>query len=59
LNTVVTDVLYTVLLGLDGEARIGDKQVFYTVLDEQGNKICGVDVTGEVEALAYQRFQTE
>jgi hypothetical protein len=58
LNTVVTDVLYTVLLGLDGETQIGNKQVFYTVLDEQGNRICG-DAMGEVEAIAYQRFQTE
>jgi hypothetical protein len=58
LDTVVTDLLYTVLLGLDGEARIGNKQVLYTVLDEQGNKICG-DAMGEVEAIAYQRFQIE
>ena len=58
LDAVVTDVLYTVLLGLDGEAQIGNKQVLYTILDEQGNKICG-DAMGEVETIAYQRFQIE
>ena len=58
LSTVVTDMLYTVLLGLDGEAQIGNKQVFYTLLDEQGNRICG-DAMGEIEAIAYQRFQTK
>jgi len=58
LNTIVTDVLYTVLLGLDGGAQIGNKQVFYTVLDEEGTKICG-DAMGDVEAIAYQRFQAE
>jgi hypothetical protein len=59
LDAVITDVLYTVLLGLDGETQIGNKQVFYNVLDEQGNKICGVDATGEVEAIAYKRFHTK
>ena len=54
LETVITDVLYTVLLGLDGAAQIGIKQVNYTVLDECNNRICG---DGEVEELAYELFQ--
>jgi hypothetical protein len=54
LDTALTDVLYTVLLGLDGAAQIGVKQVSYTVLDEYGNRICS---DGEVEALAYEMFQ--
>ena len=53
LDTAIADVLYTVLLGLDGAAQIGAKQVNYTVLDEYGNRICG---DGEVEALAYELF---
>jgi hypothetical protein len=55
LDAAITDILYTVLLGLDGEAQIGSKQVSYTVLDEQRNKICD-DGMGEIEALAYYRF---
>jgi hypothetical protein len=54
LDTAIADVLYTVLLGLDGAAQIGAKQVSYTVLDECGNRICS---DGEVEALAYEMFQ--
>lgn len=53
LDTAITDVLYTVLLGLDGAAQIGNKQVNYTVLDEHGSRICG---DGEVEAVAYELF---
>jgi hypothetical protein len=53
LDTATADILYTVLLGLDGAAQIGAKQVNYTVLDEYGNSICG---DGEIEALAYKRF---
>ena len=54
LDVAVTDILYTVLLGLDGAAQIGVKQVNYMVSDEQGNiVVCG---DGEVEALAYKRF---
>lgn len=54
LDAMLTDVLYTVLLGLDGAAQIGEKQVMYSVLDEEGSKICGE--MGEVEAFAYDYF---
>lgn len=54
LDTAITDILYTVLLGLDGATQVGAKQVNYTVLDEHGNRICS---DGEVEALAYEIFQ--
>ncbi|MGY3091231.1 hypothetical protein ACVWYF_004297 [Hymenobacter sp. UYAg731] len=54
LNAVITAILYTVLLGLDGTAQIGEKQVVYTILDEVGNKICGE--MGEVEVSAYEYF---
>ncbi|MDQ2793373.1 MAG: hypothetical protein M3Y12_05125 [Bacteroidota bacterium] len=57
LDSMLTDVLYTVLLGLDGAAQIGKKQVMYNVLDEDGNKICGE--LGEVEAFAYEYFHNQ
>ena len=57
LDTMLTDVLYTVLLGLDGAAQIGEKQVVYSLLDEEGNKICGE--MGEVEAFAYDYFHNQ
>lgn len=57
LDTMLTDILYTVLLGLDGAAQIGEKQVMYSLLDEEGNKICGE--MGEVEAFAYDYFHSQ
>ena len=54
LDALLTDVLYTVLLGLDGAFQIGEKQVVYSVLDEEGGKICGE--MGEVESFAYEYF---
>ena len=57
LDIMLTDVLYTVLLGLDGAAQIGEKQVVYSLLDEEGNKICGE--MGEVEAFAYDYFHNQ
>ena len=57
LDTMLTDVLYIVLLGLDGAAQIGEKQVVYSLLDEEGNKICGE--MGEVEAFAHDYFHNQ
>jgi signal transduction protein with GAF and PtsI domain len=57
LDVMLTDVLYTVLLGLDGATQIGEKQVMYSVLDEEGGKICGE--MGEVEAFAYEYFHSQ
>lgn len=52
LSSLLTDALYTVLLGLDGEAQIGHRQEMYQLLDEAGNKLTG----GEIEASAYEYF---
>jgi hypothetical protein len=57
LDTMITDILYTVLLGLDGETQIGNKQMVYTVFDEQGSIIC--DGLGDIEAYAYQEFYSK
>jgi hypothetical protein len=48
---LLTDVFYTVLLGLDGAAPIGGRQVSYQLLDEEGNEL-----TGELEGLAWEHF---
>ncbi|MGL5234671.1 MAG: hypothetical protein ACRC8Z_07950 [Empedobacter falsenii] len=52
LNGSLRDAFYTVLLGLDGEASIGDKQTLYKILDEENNELTG----GEIEASAYEYF---
>jgi len=46
------DTLYTILLGLDGEASIGGKQAVYKLFDEENNELTG----GEIEVSAYDYF---
>ncbi|WP_153800356.1 hypothetical protein [Foetidibacter luteolus] len=50
--TTLRDAYYAVLLGLDGEASIGDRQETYRIFDEQGNALSG----GEIEGYAYEYF---
>jgi hypothetical protein len=52
-STLLTDAFYTILLGLDGAASIGNQQHSYKILDEKGNEISG----GEIESYAYDYFQ--
>lgn len=52
LNNSLRDAFYTVLLGLDGEANIGDKQILYKVFDEGNNELTG----GKIEIAAYEYF---
>ena len=53
LDTVLTDTMYTLLLGLDGAASIGGSQQAYQIRDEAGNL---VSECGELEAAAYAQF---
>ena len=53
IDTLLTDVFYTVLLGLDGESSIGDTQQTYKIYDEEGSLISDC---GELEASAYEYF---
>jgi len=53
IDTLLTDVFYSVLLGLDGENSIGDTQQIYKIYDEEGNLISDC---GELEASAYEYF---
>lgn len=52
LNGVLRDAFYTTLLGLDGEAQIGERQETYKIEDENGNEITG----GEIESYAWEYF---
>ncbi len=52
LNEVLSDAFYTTLLGLDGEAQIGERQETYKVEDENGEELTG----GEIESFAWEYF---
>ncbi len=54
LDTSLTDVLYTILLGLDGTASIGGIQEMYNIKDEKGNQL-----SEEIEAYAFEYFQNK
>ena len=53
IDTLLTDVFYSVLLGLDGEHSIGNIQQTYKIYDEDNNLISDC---GELEASAYEYF---
>ena len=53
IDTLLTDVFYSVLLGLDGEHSIGNIQQTYKIYDEEGSLISDC---GELEASAYEYF---
>ena len=53
IDTLLTDVFYTILLGLDGESSIGNTQQTYKIFDEDNNLISNC---GELEASAYEYF---
>lgn len=52
LDTSLTDIFYTILLGLDGCASIGGIQEMYDLKDENGNQL-----SGDIESHAYEYFQ--
>ena len=51
MNTALTDVFYTILLGLDGSASIGGIQEMYDLKDENGNQL-----SGDIDTYAYEYF---
>jgi len=53
IDTLLTDIFYSILLGLDGERSIGNTQQTYKIYDEEGNLISNC---GELEASAYEYF---
>ena len=56
ISSVLNETYYTLLLGLDGEAAIGDVQMTYKLYDENDNLI---NECGEIEAAAYEYFMEE
>ena len=53
IDTLLTDIFYSILLGLDGERSIGNTQQTYKIYDEEGSLISDC---GELEASAYEYF---
>ena len=52
-DSVMNEVFYTILLGLDGETSWGDVQMQYKVYDENDNLLDGI------ESYAYESFMNE
>ena len=58
LNVALADVFYSILLGLDGCARIGDmEQQSFQIQSEDGSIVCRGD--GILEGLAYKYFHED
>lgn len=53
ISDLLTDTFYTILLGLDGSASIGDSQQGFKIFDEDDNLI---SENGDLEGLAYEYF---
>ena len=53
LDTILSDMLYTVLLGLDGAGSLGGVQHTYAIHDEDGTLISDC---GDIEAEAWDQF---
>ncbi|MWW26666.1 hypothetical protein [Algibacter lectus] len=53
MNSTLTDVFYSILLGLEGSASIGGIQERYDLKDANGNKLNDGDIGG----YAYEYFQ--
>lgn len=49
----MTDTFYTILLGLDGSASIGNSQESFKIFDEDDNLI---SEGGDLEGFAYEYF---
>ncbi len=55
-DSILVDTMYTLLLGLDGEANIGGVQSMYKIHDETEHLISDC---GEIEAEAWKQFHGE
>lgn len=54
IDAVLTDAYYTVLLALDGEAALGDRQEAYKLLAEDGTNLTE---DGMIEVHAWEYFR--
>ena len=53
-DSILRDTIYTILLGLDGVASVGNNQQTYTLLDESG---VPAYASGQLESEAWEQFQ--
>lgn len=53
---LLTDTFYSILLGLDGSASIGDSQKSFKIFEEDDNLI---SESGDLEGYAYNYFHWE
>ena len=53
IDSVMTDTYYTLLLGLDGAASLGGKQISYKIYDEKETLL---NKCGEIEEHAFMYF---
>ncbi|MFY7845432.1 hypothetical protein [Chryseobacterium gambrini] len=56
ISDLLTDTFYTILLGLDGSASIGNSQQSFKIYDEENNLI---SEEGDLEGFAYKYFHGE
>ncbi len=56
INSTLNESYYRLLLGLDGEASLGNVQMTYKLYDEDKNLL---NECGELEAAAFQYFMEE
>ncbi|MGE8552568.1 MAG: hypothetical protein ACN6OB_01380 [Chryseobacterium jejuense] len=56
ISALLTDTFYTILLGLDGSASIGDSQESFKIYDEKEQLI---SEGGDLEGYAYEYFHGE
>ncbi len=53
LDSVMNEVFYTMLLGLDGETSLGNVQMTYKLFDEDGNRL------EDIDSYAFDSFMAE
>ncbi len=53
IDSVMNEVFYTVLLGLDGETSLGNVQMTYKLFDEEDNQL------EDIESYAFDSFMAE
>jgi hypothetical protein len=55
IDASLTDALYTVLLGLEGSASIGNEQEMYKLYNEDGVELTGKDIEGHAWDLFHNQ----
>ena len=53
LKSVLNEAFYTILMGLDGEASLGDMQMQFSIYDEDNVLI------DDIESYAYDEFMSD